>query len=312
MNSKSKPKKYRKSKDSQIYMKMKTAIEYVIHNQNEQPSLEDIAKHTGLSVFHFQRLFTRWTGVTPKNFLQYLTLSRAKSLLINNQDLLSASYDVGLSSPGRLHDLFVKIEAMTPGEYKQQGSGLTISYGTINSPFGSLLLAMTDRGICYLHFINRDIKNQIQEMKQTWARATFIEDYKKIKEISENIFIWSKKENHSNKKHNSKRQTLKIFTVATPFQIKVWEALLKIPMGRVTTYKVIAEYIGNPKACRAVGTAVGANPISYLIPCHRVIQSSGVIGDYRWGKEKKHSILCYELANANEDGIKKNPKDVTK
>jgi AraC family transcriptional regulator of adaptative response/methylated-DNA-[protein]-cysteine methyltransferase len=261
------------------------AIRFLDEHYREQPSLDDLAHAVGLSPFHFQRLFKRWAGVTPKRFLQFLTVEHAKAALADGQSTLEASWDAGLSGPGRLHDLFLSVEAVTPGEYKQRGDGMTIKYGFADSPFGSVLVALTDRGICGLTFVDghRD-RNALVGLKRRWCGADFREDRAAVREIAARIFT---------------RQDPGRFHLAlrgTNFQIKVWEALLRIPSGALVSYGDVARTIGHPHAQRAVGTAVGQNPISYLIPCHRVIKSTGVFGNYAGGATRKKAIIGWEAA----------------
>jgi AraC family transcriptional regulator of adaptative response/methylated-DNA-[protein]-cysteine methyltransferase len=275
--------KNKNGKDSD-YKRIESAIRFILKHKNEQPALDEIAKAVGLSEFHFQRLFRRWAGVSPKSFLQYLTITHAKSLLLKKRDLLHASHTVGLSGPGRLHDLFVKFEAMTPGEFKLQGEGLTIEYGITESPFGPVLIGVTKRGVCHFHFVNVSKKTMIKEMKKKWAKATFHESQKAADDVCKKIFSPIKK----NKKE------IQILAAGTPFQLKVWEALLTIPEGALMSYQDIADLIDRPKSARAVGSAIGANSIGCLIPCHRVIKSSGVVGEYRWGTLRKHALIGLE------------------
>jgi len=266
------------------YERIALAIDYIISHVNEQPSLDDVAGQLNLSPYHFQRLFTRWAGISPKRFLQTLTVSHAKALLKESQSIMATSNELGLSSSARLHDHFVNIEAVTPGEYKSKGEDLGIYYALHETPFGNAFIAITERGICQFSFM--DDKNDTQrilELEEKWSSATIRESKKITKPIINSIF--SKK---------NKQQPLSVYVQGTNFQINVWKALLKIPQGKITTYGQLANQIGNPKASRAVGTAVGANPVAFLIPCHRVIRASGIIGEYRWGSTRKHSMLSWE------------------
>ncbi len=268
------------------YESIAQAIEYISSNVNEQPSLNDVAEQLKLSPRHFQRLFTRWAGVSPKRFLQTLTVNHAKTLLQESQSILETSNELGLSSSARLHDHFINIEAVTPGEYKSIGEDLNINYGIHDSPFGKAFIAITDRGICQLSFINGNHDTQlIMELEEKWSLATIRESIKLTKPIINSIF--SKEKQH---------QPLSVLVQGTNFQINVWKALMNIPQGTLTTYGQLANLINNPKASRAVGTAVGANPVAYLIPCHRVIRASGVIGEYRWGSTRKRSMLSWEAS----------------
>jgi AraC family transcriptional regulator, regulatory protein of adaptative response / methylated-DNA-[protein]-cysteine methyltransferase len=260
------------------------AIDYIVSHVNEQPSLDDVAKQLNLSPYHFQRLFTRWAGVSPKRFLQTLTVSHAKALLKESQSIMETSNELGLSSSARLHDHFINIGAVTPGEYKSKGEDLEITYAVHETPFGNAFIAITERGICQFSFMddNND-KQRILELEEKWSSATVRESKEHTKPIINSIF--SKKK---------KQQPLSLYVQWTNFQINVWKALLEIPQGKLTTYGQLASSIGNPKASRAVGTAVGANPVAFLIPCHRVIRASGVIGEYRWGSTRKRSMLSWE------------------
>ena len=271
--------------DSQHYQLIERAIQYIETNVNHQPELDEIAAAIGLSEYHFQRIFTRWTGISPKRFMQFLTKEHAKELLNKSENLLDTTHQVGLSSLGRLHDLFVTTEAVTPGEYKSGGAGLTIHYGIHLTPFGKCLIATTERGICNLSFVNVSEGQAIDNLVADWKQARMAEDYKSTAPLVTRIF--SDLETGS---------PLKIHLRGTNFQIKVWEALLSIPTGAVTTYEHIAKQIGRPKALRAVGTAVGHNPIAYLIPCHRVIRKSGDFGNYLYGSARKKVILAKEFS----------------
>lgn len=268
------------------YIRIAEAIEYLRVHFKEQPRLEEIAAHLHLSPFHFQRLFTDWAGVSPKQFLQFISVGYAKQLLKEKQvTLFDAAEATGLSGTGRLHDLFVKMEGMTPGEYKNGGEQLSIAYSFEESPFGKFIVASTVKGICYIAFINNE-QQAIEELKAHFPKATFqFKDdplHNKILQIFSSD--WKTKE------------PIKLHLKGTDFQLKVWEALLKIPVGGLTTYGSIAEQIQNPSASRAVGTAIGNNPVAFLIPCHRVIQSSGIIGGYMWGPTRKAAIIGWEAA----------------
>ncbi len=273
------------AKDRKTYERMAKAISFIRQHHLEQPSLATIAQHVNLSEYHFQRLFTQWAGISPKRFSQYLTLDYAKSKLAEANNLLELTIESGLSSPGRLHDLFVTLEAMSPGEYKSAGAGLKIRYGIHDTPFGACLIAITDRGICNLHFLN-DINKQLgeQQLQTEWPNATIIYKQQATEDICDQIF------------HTSEQSPLTLHIKGTNFQIQVWQALLKIPLGGLTTYQGLAESIGKPTAARAVGNAVGRNPVGYLIPCHRVIRGSGEIGGYRWGLERKTVLLGWEAS----------------
>ncbi len=270
------------------YDRIEKAILYLEGHWPDQPGLEDTARAVGLSPFHFQRLFRRWAGISPKRFLQYLTAGNAKRRLRESQSLLEAAYDSGLSGPGRLHDLFVSVEAMTPGEYKSQGEGLSIGYGFHETPFGKALVAVTSRGVCGFSFLgDKGDKPALEELKSNWPKSRLTSEKEKTGLVLGRLFD-----------PGAGRGKLQILLKGTAFQIKVWEALLRIPPGAVCAYKDVAKRIGVPKASRAVGTAIGQNPIAYLIPCHRVIRETGVIGDYRWGTARKKAILAWEEAKS--------------
>jgi AraC family transcriptional regulator of adaptative response/methylated-DNA-[protein]-cysteine methyltransferase len=246
-----------------------------------------VAANLGLSEYHFQRLFTRWAGVSPKRFLQFLTKEGAKDLLSRSENLLDTTHQVGLSSLGRLHDLFVTAEAVTPGEYKSRGAGVTIRYAIHPTPFGKCLIATTERGICHLSFVQTSEGDAIDDFVEDWKHATMIEDHRSTVPLIEPIF---------DLRYSHRGKPLNVHLRGTNFQLKVWEALLQIPAGEVTTYAGIASRIGNPNATRAVGTAVGHNPIAVLIPCHRVIRKVGEFGNYRYGALRKKALLAREFA----------------
>ena len=269
----------------QHYKLIEQAIEYIEANVQHQPELEEIATAVGLSEYHFQRVFTRWAGISPKRFMQFLTKEHAKELLNESENLLDTTHRVGLSSLGRLHDLFVTTEAVTPGEYKSQGAGLNIHYGIHPTAFGKCLIATTERGICHLGFVDGSEGKAIDYLVDEWKQANMIEDYKTTAPLVTRIFSEGKPDTQLN-----------LHLRGTNFQIKVWEALLNIPTGAVTTYEHIAQKIGNPRAVRAVGSAVGDNPIAYLIPCHRVIRKSGEFGNYMYGSARKKAILAKEFS----------------
>lgn len=265
------------------YQRIAAAIEYITENVKAQPTLDDVAQHLNLSPYHFQKIFTRWVGVSPKRFLQTLTVSHAKALLDESLSLMQASHELGLSSTARLHDHFVNLEGITPGEYKTNGSGLEINYGVHATPFGQAFIAVTERGICQFSFIDDDDQaKHISRLEKKWSSAKIKQSQKITKPVIDSIFS---KEN---------KQALSVYVQGTNFQINVWKALLNIPYGKLTTYGQIAKQIGNEKANRAVGTAVGANPVAYLIPCHRAIRASGIIGEYEWGNTRKRSMLSWE------------------
>jgi len=274
---------------SEDYLRIEQAILYLENHYKDQPSLEDVAANIGLSEFHFQRTFTRWAGVSPKRFLQFLTKEGAKDLLNRSENLLDTTHQVGLSSLGRLHDLFVTTEAVTPGEYKTRGEGVSVRYGIHESPFGKCLIAVTERGICHLGFVQTSEGDAINHLVADWRNAKMIEDHKSTALFVEPIFDLSQ--------HG--KQPLRVHLRGTNFQLKVWEALLNIPAGAVTTYEGIASSIGKPGALRAVGTAVGHNPIAVLIPCHRVIRKVGEFGNYRYGALRKKALLAREFVTTS-------------
>jgi AraC family transcriptional regulator, regulatory protein of adaptative response / methylated-DNA-[protein]-cysteine methyltransferase len=273
---------------SEDYLRIEQAIQYLENHYKDQPGLEEVAANIGLSEYHFQRLFTRWAGVSPKRFLQFLTKEGAKELLSQSENLLDTTHQIGLSSLGRLHDLFVTTEAVTPGEYKSRGAGVTIRYGIHPTPFGKSLVATTERGICHLSFVQNSEGDAIDNLVADWNQARMIEDYRSTASLIEPIF---------DLRYNNRGKPLNVHLRGTNFQLKVWEALLQIPAGEVTTYAGLASRIGNPRAMRAVGTAVGHNPIAVLIPCHRVIRKVGEFGNYRYGAPMKKALLAREFVN---------------
>jgi len=277
--------------NAEDYRRIEKAIEFLAENYQDQPSLDEVARSVNLSEFHFQRLFRRWAGISPKRLVQFLTLEHAKQALEDSRSVLDAAYDAGLSSSSRLHDLFVSTEAMTPGEFKAKGAGLEITYGFHASPFGECILAVTDRGICGLGFVQEGDRNQaLEDFKQRWPAAKFQENTEKIRGYIDGIF---------NAKKRNGAHPVKLLLLGTNFQIKVWEALLRIPAGSVVSYGDLARHLGQPSAARAVGGAVGRNPISFLIPCHRAIRKMGITGDYHWGATRKKAILAWEAARQN-------------
>jgi AraC family transcriptional regulator of adaptative response/methylated-DNA-[protein]-cysteine methyltransferase len=271
--------------------RVRRAIDYLVDHASDQPSLDTMADLAGLSPHHFQRVFKRFVGISPKKFLQYLTLRQAKQALIEDASVLDAALDVGLSGPSRLHDLFVNCEAMTPGEFKSLGRSLVIRYGVHETALGCVMLGVTDRGICWLAFIADDGRPAKEEFAHAWSGATLIEDQAATAVWVERAFDLD----------GLGKKPLPLLISGTNFQIKVWEALLRIPFGRLVTYRDVAEAIGNPKAVRAVGSAVGKNNISWLIPCHRVILSSGVMHNYRWGVRQKKILNAIEAGTAGVD-----------
>ena len=272
---------------SKDYYRIEKAIYFLGENFQRQPGLQELSDIVGLSEYHFQRIFQRWAGISPKRFLQFLTKEYAKKLL-QKSSLLDVSYETGLSGPGRLHDLFVSCEAMSPGEYKQKGKGLTIDYGFHPTPFGECFIALTGAGVCSLSFVEpARRKNFLEIFREDWKNARLRLNQDQTKEWIKKIFA---------SERSSRTEAINVLFRGTNFQIKVWEALLKIPAGTVVTYKALAQMIGCPQAARAVGNAIGKNPIAYLIPCHRVIRGVGQLGGYRWGIVRKKVMLGKEAA----------------
>ncbi|WP_109829748.1 bifunctional helix-turn-helix domain-containing protein/methylated-DNA--[protein]-cysteine S-methyltransferase [Reichenbachiella versicolor] len=268
------------------YNRIAEAIEYIRLHHTDQPTLDEVANKVHVSPFHFQKMFTEWAGVSPKKFLQFISIQHAKQILKSSEATLSeTAYQTGLSGTGRLHDLFVRIEGMTPGEYKSKGESLSINYCFADSLFGQILVASTHKGICYMGFSD-DKKEAFSELKQRFPKAKFIHQTDEIQQNALQVY---------NKDWNA-LDTIKLHLKGTEFQLKVWEALLKIPTGNLVTYGNVAHLIQKPKASRAVGTAIGNNPIAFLIPCHRVIQSTGVIGGYMWGTTRKTAIIGWEAS----------------
>jgi len=273
--------------DSETYERIAQAIAFMRQNHLNQPDLATIAQQAHLSEYHFQRLFTRWAGISPKRFLQYLTVEYAKSKIAETANLLDLTVDSGLSSPGRLHDLFVKLEAMSPGEFKAGGKGLQIGYGIHPTPFGDCLIATTARGICNLHFLGITSKEAAEHtLRSEWSNADITRDQQATQAICDRVF----------EPVSANNKPLILFVKGTNFQIQVWRALLRVPFGGITTYQGLAAAMGRPTAARAVGNALGRNPVGYLIPCHRVIRESGELGGFRWGLERKTVLLGWEAS----------------
>jgi AraC family transcriptional regulator of adaptative response/methylated-DNA-[protein]-cysteine methyltransferase len=273
------------------YKRIATAIEYIQKNFKDQPNLDEVAEKVHLSSFHFQRLFSDWAGTSPKKFLQYTTVEYAKTLLKEKKATVSeAAYEAGLSGTGRLHDLFISIEGMTPAEYKNGGKELEINYSYSESPFGTILVASTKKGICYMAFAD-DEAPAFKTMQKHFPNAQFRQMVDKNQQNALGIFTqdWSK------------LNQIKLHLKGTAFQLKVWQTLLKIPFGKLSTYGSIASEIENPTASRAVGTAISCNPVAFLIPCHRVIQSTGNLGNYLWGSIRKTAIIGWEATKINEE-----------
>ncbi len=274
------------------YPMVAAAIRYLVEHYDEQPSLEEVAAIAGLHPHHFQRVFKRWVGISPKRFAQYLTVEHAKRLLAADESVLGTALDVGLSGPGRLHDLFVACEAMTPGEYKAEGRDLVIRYGVHDSPFGPVVIGLTDRGICWLGFAD-DASDPAAALRDEWHLATLVRDDAAVARIAGQLFDGNRA---------APRDLPPLLLRGTNFQVKVWQALLRIPPGRVASYQQVAAAIGSPSAVRAVGQAVGHNPVAVIIPCHRVILKSGALHNYRWGTPRKRALLAWEAGRRDQAG----------
>jgi AraC family transcriptional regulator of adaptative response/methylated-DNA-[protein]-cysteine methyltransferase len=274
------------------YDRIAEAINYIKLNFKEQPNLDEVAEKVNLSPFHFQRLFTDWAGISPKKFLQYLSLEYAKNILKEKRaTLFDTAFDTGLSGTGRLHDLFINLEGMTPAEYKNGGKALRINYSFAETPFGNVIVASTSKGICYMAFADdRDLA--FIELQQQFPNAKYQQFADAMQQNA--LFIF--------RRDWSELAAIKLHLKGTAFQLKVWEALLKIPMGSLNTYGNIAQKIELPNACRAVGSAIGDNPVAFLIPCHRVIRSTGEFGQYHWGSTRKTAIIGWEAAWVNSVG----------
>ncbi|MHA4810061.1 bifunctional transcriptional activator/DNA repair enzyme AdaA [Flavitalea flava] len=270
------------------YERIAEAIDYIKTHFKEQPDLNEVAGKVHVSPFHFQRMFKEWAGVSPKKFLQYLSVEHAKAMLKDKSvTLFDAAFETGLSGTGRLHDLFIKIEGMTPGEYKNGGEALSIQYSFAESPFGEIIVASTPKGICHLAFA----ENEEEALATLRARFPHAQYRQKVDLIQQNaLYIFTK--------DWSKLSEIKLHLKGTTFQLKVWDALVHIPMGQLSSYSLMAEKIESPKASRAVGSAVGANPVAFLIPCHRVIRATGETGDYHWGSTRKTAMIGWEAAKA--------------
>ncbi|MDA8085154.1 MAG: methylated-DNA--[protein]-cysteine S-methyltransferase [Nitrospiraceae bacterium] len=271
------------------YNRIAHIIRYLDEHHTEQPGLATLAEHAGLSSFYFHRLFSAWAGITPKDFLQCLTLAHAKELLKEGESVMGAALESGLSGPGRLHDLCVSLECASPGELKTGGSGWTIIFGIADTPFGKCMIGKSPRGICHLSFIHFDDEDTaLEELRKNWPNARLSQNDTAAMGLARRIFGISA--------GPRTRPALRVFVRATAFQVRVWRALLQVPPGALVTYGRLAVSIGKPDAARAVGNAVGANQLAYLIPCHRVIRKTGVTGEYRWGRTRKRIILAWESA----------------
>lgn len=280
------------------YERIAKAIAFIRDNAGQQPSLDQIASHVGLSPWHFQREFTSWAGVSPKRFLEFLTVQHAKQLLDRSASVLDTALDLGLSGPGRLHDQFISVEAVTPGQYKQFGNGLRIRYGIHPSPFGQMFLALTDKGICELAFGTEEVLGkEAEDLPKRWPAAQVFPDPEYTVPTAGRLF------NPGNREQDRQNTGFQLFVKGTNFQVNVWRALLRIPEGSLISYKRLAQAAGNPAAVRATASAVGANPVSYLIPCHRVLRSSGELGGYHWGLERKRAMIAWDSARVEATGI---------
>ncbi|MGY5452851.1 bifunctional transcriptional activator/DNA repair enzyme AdaA [Agarivorans sp. MS3-6] len=269
------------------YQQISQAMAYLIDHQEQQPELADLAKIVGFSESHMQRLFSQWVGVSPKRFLQYLTLQKAREQLAETSSVIELAYDLGLSSGGRLYDLFVNVEAVTPGEAKTLGQGLNIVYGWGITPFGWAFVASTERGICQLSFCEADADNTpLQELVKAWPKANLEVNNMRSQSLLTRVFT----------PYQDKQKPLSLWLKGTNFQLQVWQALLKLPFARLCSYQHLAQQVSTANATRAVASAVAKNPIAFIIPCHRVIRSNGALGGYRWGVDRKHLMMGREAA----------------
>lgn len=270
------------------YLRIEQAIGYILQQLEQQPGLDDIAQHIGLSPFHFQRMFRKWAGVSPKQFLEYLTVEHAKRKLRDSSNILETTYSLGLSSPARLHDQFITLEAVTPGQYRSGGRGLLITYGVHTCPLGGLFMAISSRGICKVSFISTSgFSQELAELKKTWPNASLQQN---------NALIMDRAAALVNAINSHNTQPLHLLVKGTNFQLKVWQAMLKIPYGSLVSYLDLAIHAGHPDAVRAAASAVAANPIAFLIPCHRVLRKTGHFGKYHWGEDRKKILVAYEAA----------------
>jgi AraC family transcriptional regulator of adaptative response/methylated-DNA-[protein]-cysteine methyltransferase len=278
------------------YERVATVIRFLDRHHTDQPDLNELAAAAGLSPFHFHRLFSAWAGVTPKDFLQCLTLEHVKQLLRHGDNVFDAALNAGLSGPGRLHDLCVTLEAASPGEMKNGGAGMQIDYGFAETAFGEALIAETKRGICHLSFVDGHGRNSARDLLTSqWPNAKLNRNDVRIADLAAKIFMQAC--------DATRRPTLRAFVRGTPFQLRVWRALLRVPSGSLTTYGRLAEAVGQSRAARAVGSAVGANPIAFIIPCHRVIRETGALGNYHWDPIRKRAILGWELSSRDSIGM---------
>jgi O-6-methylguanine DNA methyltransferase len=276
-----------KTQQALNYQRIASAIEFIKENYREQPKLDEVAGHVHLSPFHFQRMFQEWVGVTPKRFLQFLSLEHAKKMLKETRaSLFDTSYEVGLSGTSRLHDLFINIEGMTPGEYKNGGEYLDINYSFADTPFGDVIVASTPKGVCHMAFVDNGYAGALENLQNIFPNAA----YKHFLDVNQQnaLFVFNQDWN--------RLEEIKLHLKGTDFQLRVWQTLLKVPISGLTTYSDLAEKSDHKGAFRAVGTAVGKNPVAFLIPCHRVIKSSGEIGSYHWGENRKNAIIGWEAS----------------
>ena len=270
------------------YLKVSQAISFLRSHHHQQPTLSDVAGHLHLSESHTQKLFTHWAGISPKRFLQFLTIEYAKQRMLETGDLLTLALESGLSGPGRLHDLFVNMEGMSPGEFKQAAQGIIITYGMGTTPFGTALIAFTERGICHLSFVEPgDKQTALDQLQQYWPQAKMTLDTSKCQALLDKIFQPTPEQI---------KTPLSLWVCGTNFQIQVWRALLQIPLAGILNYQQLAQLLGKPKAARAVGNAIAKNPVAFLIPCHRVLRQSGDFGKYHWGETRKAALIAWEAA----------------
>ncbi len=287
---------------NQDYALVRDAIQFITEHWTEQPGLDALAEALSLSPGHCQKLFKRWCGLSPKEFQQAITVDRARELLLGSASVLETAHEVGLSGGGRLHDLFVSYEAMSPGEYKLRGAGLTIGYGFHASPFGRALVMATPRGICGIAFVNEDAGetevDALSDMTRRWPNAQYEEQTARTGELARQVFMpqqWTAE------------KPVRLVLIGSEFDVKVWQSLLKIPMGRAVSYADIARHLGQPSASRAVGTAVGRNPISFVVPCHRVMRTDGSLGGYHWGLTRKRALIGWETGRVQGSGLVQSP-----
>ena len=275
------------------YVLVRRAIGFLTEHWNDHPSLDELAEAIGLSATHCQKLFKRWCGLSPKEFVQAIAVDRARELLTNSASVLEAAHEVGMSGGGRLHDLFVSHEAMSPGEFKRRGEGLVISYGFHACPFGDALLMATPRGLCGLAFVNEDAgegrAEALADMTRRWPKATYVEAPEMTAPMAKGIF---------GQRAPNLAEPVRLVLIGSDFEVRVWQALLAIPRGRAVSYADIARHLGKPTASRAVGSAVGRNPISFVVPCHRVLRGDGSLGGYHWGLTRKRALIGWETGRA--------------